>query len=177
MTELQREYGEALYLLCSEEGLDAAVLDEVTAVAGAFEESPDYVRLLNNRALSVESRLQILDEGFSGRVHPYVLNFMKILTERGAIADFCGCVEQFRQMYLKAHNIVEAKVTTAVALTDVQKQELTKKLEKISGSEVQLLTKVNPELLGGVLVEMDGQRYDNTVKHRLEDIRVRLSEA
>ena len=65
MTELQKEYGEALYLLCSEEGLDAAVLDEVGAVAGAFEESPDYVRLLNNRALSVESRLQILDEGFS----------------------------------------------------------------------------------------------------------------
>jgi hypothetical protein len=42
VTELQKEYGEALYLLCSEEGLDAAVLDEVSAVAGAFEESPDY---------------------------------------------------------------------------------------------------------------------------------------
>ena len=177
MTELQKEYGEALYLLCSEEGLDAAVLDEVCAVAGAFEESPDYVRLLNNRALSVESRLQILDEGFSGRVHPYVLNFMKILTERGAIADFGGCAEQFRQMYLKAHNIVEAKVTTAVALTEAQQKDLTARLEKISGSTVQMKMFVKPELLGGVLVEMDGQRYDNTVKHRLEDIRVRLSEA
>ena len=177
MTELQKEYGEALYLLCSEEGLDAAVLDEVTAVAGAFEESPDYVRLLNNRALSVESRLQILDEGFSGRVHPYVLNFMKILTERGAIADFSGCAEQFRQMYLKANHIVEAKVTTAVALTEAQKGDLVAKLEKVSGSKVLMNAHVDASLLGGVLVEMDGQRYDNTVKHRLEDIRVRLSEA
>lgn len=177
MTELQKEYGEALYLLCSEEGLDAAVLDEVSAVAGAFEESPDYVRLLNNRALSVESRLQILDEGFSGKVHPYVLNFMKILTERGAIADFGGCAEQFRQMYLKANNIVEAKVTTAVALTEAQKGDLIAKLEKVSGSKVLMNAHVDASLLGGVLVEMDGQRYDNTVKHRLEDIRVRLSEA
>ena len=177
MTELQREYGEALYLLCSEEGLDAEVLDEVSAMADAFEESPDYVRLLDNRALAVESRLQILDEGFSGRVHPYVLNFLKILTQRGAIAEFRGCAEQFRQLYLKAHNIVEAKVTTAVALTTAQQQELCRKLEAISGRKVQVLTRVDPALMGGVRVEMDGQRYDNSVKHRLEDIRARLSEA
>ncbi|MDO4355883.1 MAG: ATP synthase F1 subunit delta [Clostridia bacterium] len=177
MTELQKEYGEALYLLCGEEDIDAAVLDELEALKNAFAESPDYLRLLDNRALPIESRLQILDEGFSGRVHPYVLNFMKLLTERGAIAEFSGCATQFRQMYLSAHGIVEAKVTTAVALTDAQAKELKAKLEAMSGRQVLMQAGVNPELLGGVLVEMDGQRYDNTVRHRLEDIRHTLTEA
>ena len=177
MTELQKEYGEALYLLCGEEHVDRQVLDELEVLKNAFAESPDYLRLVDNRALPIESRLQILDEGFSGQVHPYVLNFMKLLTERGAIAEFPGCVTQFREMYLRAHDIVEAKVVTAVPLSDEQERALKDRLTSLAHREVLMQTSVDPALLGGVLVEMDGQRYDNTVRHRLEDIRHTLSEA
>lgn len=177
MTELQKEYGEALYLLCGEEHIDADVLDELAALKDAFAESPDYMRLLDNRALPIESRLQILDDGFRGKIHPYVLNFMKLLTERGAIAEFEGCAVQYRKLYLEANGFVEAKVVTAVELTEAQKQELKEKLSAVAHKKVLMQTSVNPDAIGGVLVEMDGQRYDNTIRHRLEDIRHKLTEA
>lgn len=176
MTELQKEYGEALYMLCDEEHIDGDVLDELEAMRAAFADSPEYLRLLDNRALPIESRLQILDEGFAGKVHPYVVNFMKLLTQRGAIAEFPGCAAQYRQLYLQSHGIVEAKVTTAAALTDAQAQELNDRLSALAHRKVLMHASVDPELLGGVVVEMDGQRYDNSVRRRLEDIRRTLVE-
>ena len=66
---------------------------------------------------------------------------------------------------------MEALVTTGEKLNDEQRERLLEKLRKMTGKQIDLTEKVDPDVVGGVLLEMDGQRYDNTVRHRLESIR------
>ena len=83
MTQVGSVYGEALYSLAVEETLSAQILEELSVLAQSFHAEPDFIRLLCTPNLSVLERCNILDDSFRSTVHPYVLNFLKILTEKG----------------------------------------------------------------------------------------------
>ena len=171
MTELAKEYGAGLYQLAAEENASEQVLEQMRTLRGCFKEQPQFLRLLSNMALSKEERVGIIDAAFRGQVHPYLLNFIKILCERGALGEFAGCEEAFRELYNKDNGVVEALVTTGEKLSEDQRERLIEKLNAMTGKQIDLLEKVDPKVVGGVLLEMNGQRYDNTVRHRLESIR------
>lgn len=171
MTELAREYGEGLYALATEEALEERLLEETGALLGIFREQPDFLRLLGNLSLPKEERLSILDGALRGQVHPYLLNFLKLLCERGAIHEYAGCADAYRQLYNHSHGIVEAQVTTSVPLTDAQRRSLTERLKQMTCKAVQLRERIDTAVMGGVVLEMDGKRYDNSVATRLENIR------
>ena len=171
MTEFGREYGEGLYALCAEEHIERDALREVQVLKESFRENGDFIRLLGNLTLPKEQRVAIVDDTLKGSVHEYVLNFIKILVERGAVSEFSSCADAYRDRYGKAHDIAEAEVTTATALSDEQRKALTERLERMTGQKIRLKEHVRPEVVGGVLLELNGKRYDNTVRQRLDNIR------
>ena len=171
MTEFGREYGEGLYALCAEEGIAQPVLEEMKCLSEAFRQNPDLTRLLSNMTLSKQERVGIVDQFFRGQVNPYVLNFLKILVERGGIFAFRECVKAYQENYNRDHQVLEAEVTTARPLDGDQRERLMGKLRQMTGKEVILREKVDETVMGGVLLQMDGKRYDNTVRHRLDAIR------
>ena len=170
MTEQSREYGEGLYALCAEEALSGDVLEQLDVLNGSFKAQPDYLRLLSNMSLGREERLGILDKTLRGQVQPYVLNFCKILLEKGLLHEFSDCAKAYRARYLQDNGIVEASVTTAVPLDDGQRKKLMEKLSAMTGKQIVLKERLDPAVLGGVRLEMDGKRYDNTVQSRLTAI-------
>ena len=170
MTQLGTVYGEALYELALSEGLDEAIRQELTVLEQAFREEPDYSRLLRSPNLSKAERCGILDEAFRGRVQPYLLNFLKILVEKGYVGSFPQCCAAFTRRYNEDHGILPVTAVTAVALTPEQTAALTEKLSRITGKTVALCNRVNPDVLGGVRLDYDGKRLDDTVSHRLESI-------
>ncbi|MBQ6961793.1 MAG: ATP synthase F1 subunit delta [Clostridia bacterium] len=176
MTEFGREYGEGLYALCAEEKLDRAVLEEVQAIQKAFRENEAFLHLLGNMTMSKEERVRIVDETFRGQIHEYTLNFLKILVERGAIHAFSECAAAYQESYFRNHQVAVAEVTTAGALNEEQRARLMKKLKKLTGKEIVVKEKIDPSVLGGVLLQMDGKRYDNTVRHRLAAIKQTITE-
>lgn len=175
MTELAREYGDGLYALCAEEKLDARALEELAALKGVFRQEKDFFRLLSNMSLSKEERVGILDHTLRGQVHPYLLNFLKILCERGALGEFEGCESAFRENYNRDHGVLEAQATTGAPLDDAQRKRLTEKLHAMTNREIYLSEKVDPSVIGGVLLEMDGKRYDSTLRGRLMQIRAKMT--
>jgi len=170
VTELAREYGDGLYALAEEENISKEILEQLLMLKRLFHEQPDFTRLLGNMSLSKEERIKILDTVLRGQIHLYLLNFLKILCERGALNEYEGCLAAFKTLYNQAHGIVEAQVTTAVALDDDQRARMTEKLSKMTGKLVVLNEKIDATLVGGVLLEMNGQRFDNTLKNRLKSI-------
>ena len=171
MTEFGKEYGEGLYALCREENMEKDALAQVELLKEAFRENADFPRLLANMSLSKQERVAIVDGALKGQVHEYVLNFLKLLVERGAIQAFPECADAYRDCYNRDHRVVEAQVTTAQPLTESQKEKLIKRLMGMTGREVVIKEKVDPSVVGGVLLQMDGKRYDNTVRHRLQTIK------
>lgn len=170
MTQTGRVYGEALYSLAREENLADAVLSDLTALDTAFRSEQDFIRLLCAPNIPKEERCQILDSSFRGKVQPYVLNFLKLLTEHGYMRQFSACCEAYQEQYNEDHGILPVRAVTAVPLSDAMQDKLTHKLEKVTGKTVRLDCRVDPQVMGGIRLDFDGKRLDDTVQHRLEAI-------
>ena len=170
MTEVGNVYGESLYELAREEALTELIGEQLAVLQTVFQQEPDFIRLLSSPNLTKAERCQILDDSFRGKVHPYVLNFLKILTEKGYIRQFRDCFRVFREEFDRDHGILEVRAVTAVALTDGQRARLTEKLSNLTGKTIRLDERVDASCLGGVRLDYDGKRLDDTVAHRLESI-------
>ena len=171
MTGVGNVYGEALYLLAKEEDRSKTILEELKALDESFSQEPDFLRLLSSPNLPKAERCQILDDSFRGKIDPYLLNFMKILTEKGYIRHFSDCRKGYTLRYNQDNGILSVTAVTAVALSAEQADKLTGKLENITGKTIELVNRVDPGIYGGVRLDYDGQRLDDTVAHRLENIR------
>lgn len=170
MTQIASVYAQALYSLAKEEGCSTGVLEQLKALNESFQAEPDYLRLLAAPNLSKDERCTILDESFRGKVHPHVLSFMKILTERGCMRYFSDCCKAYRAEYNRDNGILEVCAVTAIPLTGEQTARLTEKLGRITGKTVVLENRIDPACLGGMRLDYDGKRVDDTVAHRLESI-------
>lgn len=174
MTEVGNVYGEALYSLAREEALSEAILRQLNTLDSCFAQEPDFIQLLVAPNLSKAERCQILDDCFRDKVELYVLNFLKILTEKGYMRHFSSCVESYREHYNQDNGILPVTAVTAVALTDTQASRLSEKLHSITGKQIELINKLDPAVLGGIRLDYDGKRVDDTVSHRLDAVRTRL---
>ena len=171
MTEVGTNYGGALYELAAAEELSEEILDQLQALSKSFAEEPAFVKLLCAHSLSKTERCRILDDSFAGKVHPYVLNFLKILTEKGYMRQFPDCCKAYLVRYHKDNNILPVTAVTAVALSQEQAARLKEKLEKLTENTVELTNRMDPNVLGGVRLDFDGKSIDDTLAHRLESVR------
>ena len=174
MSQAGSVYGQALYGLAMDENLSDEVLQELTVLEQSFQAEPQFLRLLGAPNVPVEERCKILDDCFRGKVHQYVLNFLKILTEKGTVRAFSDCVRAYREQYNLDHHILPVTAVTAVPLSEEQVRRLAEKLSAITGKNAQIINRVDPDCLGGVRLDYDGKRVDGSVANRLESVRKML---
>ena len=108
----------------------------------------------------------------AGRLHNKQ-NLMNELNKISRVVDreLPGCARAYRVRYNQAHGILEAAATTAVAMTEQQAKSLHEKLEKLTGKTIDLKTKVDPAVLGGIRLDIEGTELDGTVQNRLSALR------
>ena len=176
MTKTAATYGNGLYELAADENICDEILPEVNAVDKLFKDNPDYIRVLKEPSIPKKERLKLIDDAFSGKIHEYLLNFIKILFEKDYIGEYSGCARQFVIRYNKDNRISEAWVTSAIELDQSQKELLTEKLEKITGKNIQLINTVDESIVAGLKVEIDGIQYDGSAFGRLKKIRSNVSD-
>lgn len=176
MTKTEQVYGGSLYELASEEGLSGTLLDELTQIIAVFDEQPDYWQFLSTLSITKDERCGALDEALRGRIHPYLLNFLKLLCENSTIGSLKGCAKVYRQRYNADHDIVEVCAVTAVPMRTALMQSLKEKLEQLLNNTVELTCKVDPTCMGGVRLELPGRQLDGTVRHRLDTLAAALQQ-
>ena len=174
MTQTGSVYGESLYLLAKEEDLTDVILQQLAVLEQCFEAEPGYTKLLSAASLSKQERTQILDEAFASSLQPYLLNFLKILAEKGYIRHFSHCCAAYRRCYYRDNGILPVTAVSAVPLSEEQAKRLTEKLSSITGKTILLTNRVEPDLMGGVKLDFDGKQLDGTIRHRLDSIRQML---
>ena len=174
MTQVGNVYGEALYDLAKSEDLSHRILQELSVLEESFSQSPEFLRLLAAQNITKQERCTILDDSFRDKIHPYVLNFLKILTEKGYPKHFFDCVASYREHYNRDNGILPVTAVTAKALTEDQATRLSEKLAAITGKTIQLTNKLDPEVVGGIRLDYDGKSIDGTIASRLDAVRKTL---
>ena len=103
-------------------------------------------------------------------MHPYLVNFLCLLCERGRLPAFASCAARYEQRWLEGHNTVRGRVSSAVPLTETQLTALAARMGETLGKHVLLEGTVSPSLIGGIRVEIDGRVWDGSLRGRLEEL-------
>lgn len=174
MTKFAKTYGGALYDLAKEEGLETEILEDLKQVINTVKEVPEYLKLLSTPALSKEEKAALVDESWGQTLHPYTINFLKLIGDLNHVYDFLDCKREFHERYDKDHNIVWVRAYSALAMTDTQKEQLKTILQEKLGKTVHLTGYVDPSVIGGVKLNVEGTQYDNTVAYHFNSLSQQL---
>ena len=167
MTQIAFMYAQALYDLAEQEQLTEQVYSQLRTLEQGIAAEPQFLRFLSAPNVSKQERCSVLDQSFRDKVHPYVLNFFKLLTQKGYARHFPECCKAYARIYNEAHGILPVTAVTAVELTREQSQRLEKKLQELTGKQILLNNRLDPGCLGGIRLIYDGKQIDGTVRSRL----------
>lgn len=149
-----------------------ALQQEISTIAGIYTTSDDFRQVLENPSFSIEERKAVIDavvkRAGASRTTRNALHLLCDKERTGILPDLARALERYTD---NQSGIVRAHVKAASALKPAQTAALTKALSEIQSKPVKLTSEVRPELLGGVVVEMDGKVYDGSVRKRLHTIR------
>ena len=168
---MSKEFGTALFSLALEEGKEDLFSESLEIVRVAFSENSEYVDLLMSPNISIDSRLNALKSAFATIVEDEVLSFLELMCRKSKISGIYEAIDEYSLQYNMWKKHIVANVFSAHPLTKEQQTALTQKLEEIKKSRVQLLCTVDKNLLGGVIVEIDGTVLDGTLKEKLRNIK------
>ena len=171
MTDTVKEYGTALFMLAKEENKTELFARNLATVEAALAAEPDYAVLLSLPNIAREERVSLIDEAFASSVDDTVLSFLKLLCEEGGMRLFADAKAEYDALFAEDQRITHATVTSAVPLTDEERQAIVNKLQTISGHTVEAHYLLDESLLGGVVVEMNGTVYDSSLKRQMRHIK------
>ena len=170
MTEISKEYAEALFALAAETGEQDAVMHALETVMQTLKEQDGLMELLSSPAIALTERLAVIEQCYAA-LPEMVVSFLQLLCEKGRIGRIDACTEEYRRLLDISRAVKTARVTSAVPLSEAELAALTAKLSRVSGCTVQLTCAVDPSILGGVIVEMDGHVTDGSLRHRLQEVK------
>ncbi len=165
-------YAAAVLGAAESTGQTATVLDEldglVTEVLDAY---PDFERVLASGMISHEERSGILDRVLGGRVSPLVMNFLKVISSHGRMKFLRVICARARTLYQKKLGQVAVEVATATPLDPDTAARLREALAPLVGGTPELHERVDPSVIGGLVVRVGDTVYDASVARQLQTLR------
>ena len=171
MTDLSREYAEALFALAAEHDQTKAYLEALDTAATLLADNPEYVELLSCPAIQKDERDGLLAQTFGQILPEQVLAFIQLLCAHGRVRSLNDCIAEYRLLYQTAVAMSTAEVVSAVPLTEAEKQKLSEALSARLGRTVTLVCTVDESLLGGMVVHVDGKVLDGSLRNRLHAVK------
>jgi F-type H+-transporting ATPase subunit delta len=133
---------------------------------------------LGSPVVKEEDKKAVLRQISGDQLHPYIMNFLMLLVDRRRIRFLQGILKQFQAQLRELKQTVVAEVISAVELTDAQRQSVSDKVKAMtSANQVELDTKIDPDLIGGVIIKVGSQVIDASLRGQLRRIGISLSRA
>jgi F-type H+-transporting ATPase subunit delta len=178
-----RDLADTLELLAVESVVAAAergrrldtLEDELFRFARLVAAAPDLRRALSERGAPASARVGLVDDLLDDKVSPEALRLVQQAVTAPRGRSFDRTLEEYGQVAADRRSRVVALVTAAVPLTEAQRDRLAAALQRLYGHEVHLNVEVDPEVIGGVRVELGDEVIDGSVLSRLDDARRRFA--
>jgi F-type H+-transporting ATPase subunit delta len=175
---LVEPYAEALMALAQDQGLVDVFGDNTRELLEMIESSPELKDTLANPFVKADAKKQIFRQLLDGKVHAYFVNFLMLVIDRRRIFLLEAICRQYRVLLREIKNTVLAEVTATLELNDAQRDAVIQKVKILtSASEVELEVKIDPDLIGGVIIKVGSQVLDASIKGQLRRIGISLLSA
>ena len=176
MSVVDRVYANALFEAALERGRIATVREQLQQVVEAEAQVPELRELLRNPQLDPRARAAAIGDVL-GDADELLRNFLLVLADKGRTGQLEEIAREFERLVAQHEGVVHAELTTAVELSDEETTKLLGQIEQASGRKVEATRRVDPDLIGGIVLQVGSHRLDASVRGRLEGLRRRLATA
>lgn len=175
MSDVAKRYARALFEVAEAHGHVDEIEDDLTSVVSVFEKE-GYHSLFQNPRMKIEEKQALIDS-FSTAVSAETTNLLKLLTDRSREKELEEIAREYVAIANEARNIADATVTTAVPLTDEEKQQLAKQFGEALNKTLRMNTQVDADVVGGVLLRIGNRVYDGSIAGKLSRFKQRLTQS
>jgi F-type H+-transporting ATPase subunit delta len=173
MAVAHRMYARALYEAARDEGRVDVVRDELLQLATALETTPELEAFLSNPQLDPPAKASVLDEVTTG-ADPIVRNFVRVVASKGRAGQLRAIAAEFASIVDREQGRLAVELTTAYDLDDAETEAIVRQVEQASGRTVEATRSVDPDLIGGLILQAGSLRVDASVRGRLNRLRREL---
>jgi F-type H+-transporting ATPase subunit delta len=176
MEEIAEVYSRALFQAAKENDVLDRVHDELGEFVDALDESQELQMFFFSPYFSSDEKKDAVDKVISG-ADERTVNFLKLLAERHRMPVLFRIRRDFDERWAEENKLLPVSVTSAVELDDKLVKDIGKRIHDQTGREVELTSKVDPYVLGGLVVRVGNMVLDASVRNRLERLRKQVARA
>lgn len=163
-------YAKALLSSAKEAKVEEQVYSEMTTLESAFAQIQLLKQAMTNPTLTKEDKIKLLNSVFNNKASKLTQGFITLVVENGREDYFHRIALSFQELYRKDKNIVVTHLTTAIELDEPLKKKIINSVEEQENSKVELRTEVNPDIIGGYILDIDGKRLDASIIRQLSKL-------
>ena len=176
MAVVHRTYARALFEAAQDANAVQQVREELADLVAAIDSVPELSAVLENPELDQAVKAQILEDVLGGGSETS-RNFLRLLAEKGRTAEIAPIVREFESLVAAQERVLEVELTTAYELSEDDFASIVRQIEQASGRSVRASRSVDPNLIGGLVLQAGSMRIDSSVRGRLERLRHDLATA
>lgn len=164
-------YAKALFDLALENNLLKDVRNDMEFVTETVEASRELLLVFRSPLVNAGKKVAILNALFQKSVTDLTLRFLVLITRKGRIVCLDEIADTYLKMYKKHLNITTVNIESATSLDSVTKEKIKTLMSSHTGATIDLLSSVNPDLIGGFRLLFEDYMYDASLKHRFVNMK------
>ena len=163
-----------LYTGLEKEDLPEILYENCTGFCQILKESSDFDTFIKSPVIKGTQKKQFIRKAFSGKFHDIMLNFIEIIIDNKREKLMNDIFRDFLDIYRKRMGILSVTFVTAVPISDNGKKEIFNMLEDYMASEIELETKVDPDIIGGMIIVADDKQADGSILGELRALKKKM---
>lgn len=167
---IARVYAQALLGLAESSGEVDQILEELLQLGSLMDEAPELRDYLQSPLVKEESRREAVESLFRGRLSDLLVDTLQVMNRKGRLELIHALVEAYRQEYEVLRGQVDVRITTAIPLSDRVRQRLRVTTSKLTGKEAQLVEKIEPSILGGMILQIGDGKMDTSIARKIRKL-------
>jgi F-type H+-transporting ATPase subunit delta len=169
-------YAQALMSVAQRASITDQVGEDVRSLLNLMDSSEQLRDFIANPFVTTEKKKAVLGQIIGESIHPYLRNFLMLLVDRRRILLLEAICQQYLTLLRQLNQTVLAEVISAVELTEAQQQAVREKvIAMTNAASVELNNKLDPDLIGGVIIKVGSQVVDASLRGQLRRLSLRLS--
>ncbi|WP_217605101.1 ATP synthase F1 subunit delta [Chitinophaga sp. GbtcB8] len=173
---LASRYAKSLVDLAIEKGQLEVVRADMQVLQQITKGNPDVVTLLRSPVIKPDKKQKILAAILEGKISNITSLFIQLLVTKGRESNLPEITTEFARQYNLLNNISKVKITTAIPLDAAILSAIKQKVEAGSDKKIEMETAVEPDLIGGFVLETDDRLFDASILRDLKDIKKQFAQ-
>ena len=170
-------YAKAIFELAKEKDSLKKVYEDFRLVRDVLLELPEFNELMASPIVKKSDKTNLFVNTFSGKIDELALNFLKFLVEKNREMYIIDIFRNFEASYRKANNVKQVVISTVEPLNEETRRSIQEKIAEVYKANVELENVINKDMIGGVIVRIENQQLDMSVRTQLKEIKQSLQKS